>query len=67
MERVYMIPAPGKRVTHPAGSPKAMRALPPEGEWVVLTDWWVRRELDGAVTRGKDPNDTPAPAAGKAR
>lgn len=67
-ERVYMIPAPSVRVTHPAGSPKARRALPAEGEWVLLDDWWTRRELDGSCARGAPPNETaPAPVAGKGK
>jgi hypothetical protein len=57
-DRIYMIPAPGVRVTHPAGSPKAMKAIPAAGEWLRLTDYWLRREADGSVFRGTPPAPT---------
>jgi len=50
LDRLYMVPGPGLRVLHPAGSPKAMRPLPAGGEWVTLTDYWQRRIDDGDVT-----------------
>jgi hypothetical protein len=57
-DRIYMIPAPGVRVTHPAGSPKAMKVIPPAGEWLRLTDYWLRREADGSIVRGSPPAPT---------
>ncbi len=57
-DRVYMIPAPGVRVTHPAGSPKAMKAIPPTGEWLTITEYWRRREADGSIVRGSPPAST---------
>lgn len=58
-DRVYMIPAKGVRVTHPAGSPKAMKAIPPVGEWLTMTEYWRRREADGSIVRGTPPDPTP--------
>lgn len=61
---VYMVPAPGVRVTHPAGTPKAMRVIPASGEWIRVTDYWHRREADGSIMRAMPPAEpTTKPAA----
>ena len=59
-DRVFMVPAPGVRLTHPAGSPRAMKPIPASGEWLRLTDYWLRRELDGSIVRATPPADPPA-------
>lgn len=59
-DRVFMVPAPGVRLTHPAGSPKAMKQISASGEWLRLTDYWLRRELDGSIMRATPPADPPA-------
>lgn len=54
-DRVFMVPAAGVRVTWPAGSPKAMKPIPPAGEWLRLDTYWLRREADGSISRGTPP------------
>ncbi len=65
--RVYMVPSPGVRVLHPAGAHRQGRPLAAVGEWVTLTDYWTRRELDGSIVRGHDPTEAPAPVVGKGK
>lgn len=54
-DRVFMVPAPGVRLTHPAGSPKAMQEIPASGEWIRVTEYWRRREADGSIVRANPP------------
>ncbi len=42
---VIVTPAPGLVVRKPTGE-----ALPPEGETLALSPWWLRRRADGDVS-----------------
>lgn len=53
---VYLVPAPGLKVRHPAGG-----YLPEEGAEVVVDTYWRRRIADKSVSEGKPSK--PAKAA----
>ena len=61
-ERVHLIPREGARIIYPAGSAKAGRVLPVEGEEINLDNYWRARIADGGVIPAVVPV---APAAPK--
>jgi hypothetical protein len=77
MTQIYVIPRPGARVRHP----ETGHVIPPEGENVVRSTYWLRRQRDGdvQVSEARDqgsekpagipapPDDSPAPRGAKRR
>lgn len=59
---VKVTPAPGLVVRKPTGE-----ALPPEGETLALSPWWLRRQADGdvSITDPVAAQAEPAPAKKK--
>ncbi len=53
MEQMYVTPAPGLLVPYP--DPQVKKKLPPEGDWVPCSVYWLRRLRDGDVLKGKAP------------
>ncbi len=60
-ERVHLIPRAGARILWPAGSPKAGRVLPVEGEEINLDNYWRARIADGGVIVATIPAPVVAP------
>ena len=59
--RIFAIPAAGKRVMHPAGSPKQGSAIPPEGMWINLDSYFRGRLRDGDITEAQAPAEPKKP------
>lgn len=54
--KTYVIPTSGEPLPYPGGT------LPPEGDWVVIDQFWRRRLADQDVTTGKPPAEAPSAA-----